>query len=220
MISIFGENLSTPPITANFDDKAFFPTSLGNSQVTFNGVLAPLLYVSNTQINAIVPYEVANANTVDIVVLRQIDKSSPLITVPSAAWTLPLVATVPGIFTTSQTGSGPGAILNVNATTGQTTPNSSANPAKRGSAITLFATGSGVWNPAQPTGQILIFPQGLTDNLTPSRSIPGIIPRLPVSLTIGGRPTTTVRRRCSRPRRHPPTQRNCPSGSRFRPPTD
>ncbi len=52
IVSIFGERLGTPPVSAQYDTGGQYPTTLGNSQVTFNGVAAPLLYVSTTQINA------------------------------------------------------------------------------------------------------------------------------------------------------------------------
>jgi uncharacterized protein (TIGR03437 family) len=70
-----------------------------------------------------------------------------------------VVPSVPGIFTKTQTGTGQAAALNQDGS-----PNSEANPAARGSTVSLFATGEGqtytggrVWKnrkhrigPAQP----------------------------------------------------------------------
>ena len=75
LVSIFGTHLSTPPITTQYDSAGLYPSSLGISrtgtpgtQVTFNGTPAALLYVSQTQINAQVPYEVAGQKNVTVVV--------------------------------------------------------------------------------------------------------------------------------------------------------
>ena len=70
IVSIFGTHLSTPPLNGQLSDAGVYPTTLGNTQVTFNGIAAPLLYVSNNQINCLVPYGVAGHKTVDVVVAR------------------------------------------------------------------------------------------------------------------------------------------------------
>ena len=96
------------------------------------------LYLSPGQINAIVPYALAGQKSVQVVVSR--------FTMSSAAFTLPLQDTSPGIFTASQSGSGQGAILQ-QGPNGLFTYNSSDNPAARGTALEIFATGAGVWTP-------------------------------------------------------------------------
>jgi uncharacterized protein (TIGR03437 family) len=72
----------------------------------------------------------------------------------------------PALFTTDGSGVGPGAILNHDYTV-----NSPSNPAARGSAIMLFATGAGQTDPPGVDGQIT----GSTQR-----------PLLPVSVRIGG----------------------------------
>jgi trimeric autotransporter adhesin len=91
IVSIFGTHLSTPPITAQFDSAGLYPASLGNTRVTFNGVAAPLLYVSTTQINAQVPYEVAGQKSVNVVITHNAAASPP--------FSMPILDTSPGIFT-------------------------------------------------------------------------------------------------------------------------
>lgn len=49
------------PATAADLSKPQLPTTLAGTEVYFNGIRAPLLYVSPTQINAQIPWEVANA---------------------------------------------------------------------------------------------------------------------------------------------------------------
>jgi len=59
-VSIFGTQLSAGTATANSTP---LKTALGGVSVTFNGVAAPLSYVSPNQINAIVPFKITVALT-------------------------------------------------------------------------------------------------------------------------------------------------------------
>jgi len=92
----------------------------------------------------------------------------------SAAFSVPVADTSPGIFTRTQDGRGQGAILNAGATV---TLNGATNPAPKGSIITLYATGAGLWN--QPVLDGLVMVNVLQ---------PPIVPKAAVSLTIGGQP--------------------------------
>jgi uncharacterized protein (TIGR03437 family) len=161
MVSIFGENLGTPPVSSQFDSGALFPTTLGNSTVEFNGVPGALLYVSTSQINAMLPFGLAGQKSVDIVVTHNRGKSPP--------FSVALSDTAPGIFTATQNGSGQGAIM-INGVSF----NSADNPAPKGSVITMFGTGAGLWKESFPEGSAFIGgPAGA--HLV-----------APVSLTIGG----------------------------------
>jgi trimeric autotransporter adhesin len=166
LVSIFGANIGTPPQNGTFDQTGLYPTTLGNTTVTFNGVAAPLLYVSNNQINTVAPYELAGQTTAAVVVTHD-SQAAP-------AFSAPVVPTSPGIFTL--TGTGQGVIVNASGPSGPTF-NSAANPAPQGSAITFFATGAGLWN------------QTIQDGIVILGSIqPLIAPAANVSLTIGGAP--------------------------------
>ena len=57
-----------------------------------------------------------------------------------------MLNTAPGIFTATQTGSGQGAILQ-QGSDGQFSYNRADNPAPKGAALEIFATGAGVWTP-------------------------------------------------------------------------
>ena len=60
IVSIGGAALGpATAATLTLDSTGKVATTIGGVTVTFNGYLAPLIYVSATQINAIVPYEVA-----------------------------------------------------------------------------------------------------------------------------------------------------------------
>lgn len=117
LVSIFGANLGTPPVPAQYNDSGLYPATLGNTTVTFNGTVAALLYVSTTQINAVVPYEVAGQKTVSVIVTHD--------SVTSPVFSVPLMDTSPAIFT----------ILNDDPNANPT--NSADKPAAEGSLISI-----------------------------------------------------------------------------------
>ena len=111
-------------------------STLGNTQVFFDGVAAPLLYATSGQLAAVVPYEV-DGKTGTQVQVRNGSLSSDLVA-------LPVTPAAPSIFSSDFTGSGQGAILNQDGVT----VNSSAAPAEKGSVVSIFATGEGQTTPA------------------------------------------------------------------------
>jgi len=139
------------------------PTTLAGVTVSFNSVPAPLLFVSSTQINAIVPYEIAGQVSANVVVTYTNSSST--------AFQAQITTTAPGIFSVSQGGNGQGAILNQNSS-----PNSSTNPAAKGSVIQIFGTGEGQLVPAVATGSFT------------SLTGPYPMPVAKVTATIGGLP--------------------------------
>ncbi len=173
MVSIFGANIGTPPITSRYDDAGLYPTTLGNTTVTFGGTPAPLLYVSQTQVNAVVPFEVAGQKSVDVILTHD------SLTAPT--FSVPILDTSPSIFTASGTGTGQGAIQNATGPD-SATPNGEDNPAPPGSGIAIYATGGGLLNVTAQDGTI--FPVVVESNILPQT----IQPAAPVSLTIGGQP--------------------------------
>jgi uncharacterized protein (TIGR03437 family) len=159
IVSLFGTGMG--PATgqqAGPDQAGKYPTTLGGVTVTIGGYPAPLTYVSNGQINAIVPYEVNRPFLANLTVLvRYLGQSSNGVT-------LPQVGAAPGIFTTGS-GTGQGLILNSNLS-----QNLSGNPATKGDVIVLYVTGEGVTSPAGVTGRITPtvqpFPQPVSGNVT------------------------------------------------------
>jgi uncharacterized protein (TIGR03437 family) len=167
IISIYGTNIgpATPAglvITAG----GAVATTVSNTQVTFDGNPAPLIYVSSNQVNAIVPYEITpGRGTTNVVV-----STGGMV---SQSMQLQVAATAPGVFTAGQTGTGQGAILNQD----NITPNSSSKPAPKGSVVVIFATGEG-----------LLRPQPATGSFTPGNGSAFIVPTNMVSIMIGGQP--------------------------------
>jgi uncharacterized protein (TIGR03437 family) len=111
--------------------------------VSFGNTPAVITYSSNCQINAVVPfeYEVAVGGSF-LVTVEAGDQTVGLIKLPIA-----LVA--PGIFTTNGRGSGQGAVLNQDSSV-----NSAANPAARGSVVSVYMTGVGGLNPYIQDGML------------------------------------------------------------------
>jgi len=104
------------------------------TQVRFDGRLAPLLQSSADQITVQVPYSVSGKAETEIEVVHQ-GKARGRARVPVAA-------AAPGVFT-NQSGVGQAFAINEDGTL-----NSATNPAARGSYVTLYATGEGQTNPA------------------------------------------------------------------------
>jgi len=156
----------TTPLGTTLDPTGkFVTTTLGNVQVLINGYACPLTFVSATQVNAVVPYEV-KVFTSATVLVKFLGQSSNGVPVN-------VTTTQPGIFSANGSGTGPGAILNSNSTS-----NSPSNPATRGDVIVVYLTGEGETSPAGVTGKVT------TVASPPAPVTPG--PLLPISVTIAG----------------------------------
>jgi len=143
IVTLFGSAMGPStlvPLRVTADAK--LATALADTRILFNGVPGPLLYVSETQSSAIVPYAVTGQSSVDV----QVEYKG----VRSEAVTAPVLTSRPGIFSLDGSGRGQGAILNEDGSI-----NSPSNPARRGSVITLYATGGGEAAPGVEDGQIL-----------------------------------------------------------------
>jgi uncharacterized protein (TIGR03437 family) len=152
--SIFGSDLATDTAAAQ---SLPLPLTLAGTIVRINGVPSPLLYVSPGQINFQVPFELAG-----VTAEMEIETPAGLSEVVNIA----VRALHPGIFFDTATGAG--AVLNADNTL------VSENPARRGEAIQIFATGLGAVEPAGHTGvAAAASPQSLTVS-SPRVTIGGI----------------------------------------------
>jgi uncharacterized protein (TIGR03437 family) len=106
IVSILGTNLSAGITKADFSQPSL-PTTLGGTQVYFNGIRAPLYYVSPTQINAQVPWEVNDTTSINAYVRSVMSDGSVVNTTPVA---VTIVPANPGIYAQSNT-SGVGQIF-------------------------------------------------------------------------------------------------------------
>jgi uncharacterized protein (TIGR03437 family) len=169
IVTIYGTDLS--PVTSGLQ---LIPPGLvspfgAGTQVLFgttpaNAVAAPIIYTSPTQISVVVPYGVASTGTAVTILQSLVVASAPAL--------VPVVATAPGIFTTSGSGTG-----QINAINQDFKPNNAANPAAKGSVVVFYATGEGITTPAGVDGK----PTSVATR-----------PVANVSVTVGGVAATSV----------------------------
>ena len=163
IVVIYGAGLGPAKLIQNEATNGQFGTSLSGTSVSFNGVAAPLLYISATQVGAIAPYAIAGT-TAQVAVSYQGETSD--------AFTVPVALSAPSLFTLNQTGAGQAAAINA----ADGTTNSATNPVQIGAYVSLYATGEGQTASAGVDGKL-------------GGSIP-THPLLPVSVTVGGIPAT------------------------------
>jgi uncharacterized protein (TIGR03437 family) len=157
IVVLYGSGLGPAGLTsAIVGSDGLYGTSLAGTRVQFDGIGAPMLYTSATQVAAIVPYEVTGASVQATVTYKGQTSSQS---------TVPLASSAPGLFTIDSTGRGQAAAINQDGSI-----NSSSTPAPVGSVISLFATGEGQ-----------TMPRGV-DGKTATSPLP--FPFLPVSVTI------------------------------------
>lgn len=145
--SYLAGNVSPGELIAISSTRLGIPTASAtaqNTQVTFDGVKAFLIYVTSTQITAMAPYDIAGKATTQVQVTIN-GQNAPAVT-------LNVAPTAPGIFTLSPpTGGGPvqAAVINQDGTV-----NSQSNPAPKGTIISIYGTGEGQTNPPGGNGAI------------------------------------------------------------------
>ena len=135
----------TFPVTTAFEGEAPLPTSLAGVGVQLNGVLAPLLYVSATQVTFQVPWEMAGQTVADVTVGANMFTHD--------AGSLALAPTAPGLFSIGGTGSGAGAIQDL-----LYRAIDAENPATAGTTvIRILCTGLGVVSNQPASGAAALF---------------------------------------------------------------
>jgi len=127
LISIYGPHIGpATPVTATAAS-GVLPTSLAGVQVLINGVAVPLLYVSDSQINVVAPQAATPNSSLTVQIVSN--------SVTSPIFPATVVAAEPEVFRKSD---GTAAAINQDNTV-----NSAANPAKAGSIVSIWATGTG-----------------------------------------------------------------------------
>jgi len=141
--------------------------TLAGTSVLIGGFAAPITYASATQVNAIVPVELASALTAAAVVQVSYLGNA------SALTTLAVLDAQPAVFTFNSTGIGQAVAANQDSSF-----NGPSHPAPQGSYLTIYWTGGGVTTPGGITGSV----NGSTlKTLVHS-----------VSVTVGGQPATVT----------------------------
>jgi uncharacterized protein (TIGR03437 family) len=144
IMSIYGSSLAPGPMSAR---AAPLPRGLNGVEVLVNDTPAPLIYVSPSQINLIVPWEVAGQTQATIVVQNNGLQSPPV--------QVQVGADAPAIFTLNQQGTGQGAVLIANTATIVAPVGAfpGSRPANPGEYIEIYATGFGPVSQDPPDGQ-------------------------------------------------------------------
>jgi len=160
IVTIYGDRLGQTAVVQGTVTNAKFNTVAGTTRVLFDGVAAPMIYSSEKQVAAVVPYAVAGKSSTQMTV--------EVGGVKGAAVAVPVVSSLPGLFTIDSSGKGQAAVLNENGTL-----NGAANPAAAGSIVVIYLTGEGQTSPVGDDGALAV-----------GATLPK--PVLPVSVTIGG----------------------------------
>ncbi|HWQ55337.1 MAG TPA: hypothetical protein VN442_16745 [Bryobacteraceae bacterium] len=138
LITVFGSDFSPVNVATR---ELPLPTALGESCLTVNGVALPMLFVSPTQINAQLPFNMGG-NTV--LVLRTPGGVSN-------NFNFTVLPTAPSVFRSGAAGPVTDIPTVYRASNGQLVTGS--NPIHMGDTIIIWATGLGVTDPAADAGQ-------------------------------------------------------------------
>ena len=153
LIVIFGAGLGPESgVAGALDSSGVLANLLAGAEVRFDGVPAPVFYAQFGQLNVQVPYTVAGNALTHVQALYQ--------GISSGALDLVVVAAAPAMFP---------VVVNQDGS-----PNSAIDPTALGSILTFYATGEGLADGPNVSGQAAVVPY-------PS-------PILPVTLTVAGFP--------------------------------
>jgi uncharacterized protein (TIGR03437 family) len=143
IVSLFGNGLGPQQgVQTSATLQTPFPTQAAGVEVNFDGTPAPLLWVQDAQINAVVPWSLTPGQSTRICVSHN--------NVNTNCLTWPVAQTAPGVFTVDGTYA---AAVNQDGTI-----NSAAHPAPVGSIVAVWATGLGPITPAQADGALVDLP--------------------------------------------------------------
>jgi uncharacterized protein (TIGR03437 family) len=154
ILSYFAPQLGPPGPSSNggFDASGELPTSLGGITVSFDTTQAPLFYVSGSQVNLQVPYEVAGKSYTAMTMFY----NGAIV----AQTTLSVAKSAPGIF----------VVTNADGSV-----NGHSAPASAGSTLVIYGTGAGV-----TTGLIRTGAAAPANSTIPATATLGGIPVTPV----------------------------------------
>jgi uncharacterized protein (TIGR03437 family) len=150
---IFGAGLGPESgVAGALDSTGVLANLLSGAEVRFDGVPAPVFYAQFGQINVQVPYTVAGNAVTHVQALYQ--------GITAGSVDLVVVAAAPALFP---------VVVNQDGS-----PNSALDPTALGSILTFYATGEGLTNGPNVSGQ--------------AAAVPYPSPILPVTLTVAGFP--------------------------------
>jgi len=142
IVTIYGAAIGPASLTtAQLNSQGRLSSNLGGTQVLFDNIPAPLVYVTANQVSAVVPYEVAGQHTTLMSVVNNGQATVSL--------SVPVTAEVPGLFTSNSSGSGQAAAVNQDNSI-----NGPGSGAPAGSILSLYGTGEGQTSPGGINGRV------------------------------------------------------------------
>jgi uncharacterized protein (TIGR03437 family) len=158
LVAVFGTRLSQGMVSAT---NIPLPVNLAGANIVIGGQQAPLLFASNGQVNAVIPYGIpANSAQQAIVIVASALSVPQPVTIAAAA---------PGVFTSDGK---QGIVVDVDLSGNQVLVDAT-HPATIGHALVIYCTGLGEVNPPVTTG-----------TAAPSDPLSKAVN--PVTVTIGG----------------------------------
>ncbi len=159
MISIFGAALGPMSgVAGTVDGKGALSQTVSGVRVLFDGLQAGVQYASDGQVNAVAPNSLAGKSSTDVVVEYN--------GVRSAAKTMKVASSAPGLFSLS--GDGKGQVLLIR---NGGVASGALQAVARGEIVTMYATGTGL----------------LDGSVVDAQLAPGIEhPMLPITVKVGG----------------------------------
>jgi len=149
-VTLFGSGIGpSQSLEYQLDGSGRVGTTLGEIRVLFNATAAPLLYVGPNQINAVVPYDTASKQQVQVTIEKN-GVSGPAQNIELADVSPTFTVVAPGVFTMTASGIGQAAAFNNQ----EETANGPAHPASAGSVVGIYVTGLGVTDKPVPDGSI------------------------------------------------------------------
>ena len=161
LVSIFGAKLSQANGSAN---ALPLVSQMNGTTVSIAGRPLPLLFTSDGQVNAMLPYDLAGNTALPLIVQRGTSLS-----IPEA---VTIAAAQPAIFTQDLSGKGQGIVVAVNADGSQYFPQP-GSPASAGAVLVIYCAGLGAVQPSIGAG----LPAGFSPLSATSN---------PVTVSIGG----------------------------------
>jgi uncharacterized protein (TIGR03437 family) len=157
IVTIYGSGIGPlQGVPGTMNASGLLSNLAGGSEIHFDGVAAPIFYAQAGQVNAQAPYTIAGQSSTHVEVFCQGQ--------PVGEADVPVAPAAPAVFPT---------VLNPDGSL-----NSASNAAMQGSILTFFATGEGLTDGANVTGQ--------------PTSAPYPQPMMPVTIIIGGVPATVL----------------------------
>lgn len=165
VISIFGGKLASG---LNQASSLPFPTELKDTAVLLAGRSLPLIFTSDGQINAVVPYDIPVNASHQLIVRNGSSISTPE--------SVPIIPARPAVITADGSGRGQGHIYRTDAE-GKAALAGPSSPAVAGDALVVYCAGLGAVDPPVAAGSA-----ASASTLSPTVN--------PVTVTIGGREAT------------------------------